>query len=171
MEDYYTDENGEIIYKLYNNSKQKIYVKEKKSLENYRESTKIYEFEINTNDYKKIEILNEEKKGKIRIVKKSKEYNEITKIDENMPLSDVSFYIYDQNMNVVDELTTDEKGVVCTDDIPLGKYYIKEYKTKEGYKVLDELVEVNIGKDNEVVLVEILNDNIDINNTLPVTGI
>lgn len=170
-EDYYTDENGEIIYKLYNNSKQKIYVKEKKSLENYRESTKIYEFEINTNDYKKIEILNEEKKGKIRIVKKSKEYNEITKIDENMPLSDVSFYIYDQNMNVVDELTTDEKGVVCTDDIPLGKYYIKEYKTKEGYKVLDELVEVNIGKDNEVVLVEILNDNIDINNTLPVTGI
>lgn len=169
-EDYFTDEEGKITYKLYNNSKQKIYIKEKNNLENYKENNKIYEIEISPNDYKEIEIFNEKKKGKIKVVKKTKEYNEITKIDENMPLSDVSFYIYDQNMNIVDMLETDEKGIACTKDIPLGKYYIKEYKTKDGYKLLDELIEVNIGKDNEIVLVDILNENIDINNTLPITG-
>lgn len=169
-EDYFTDEEGKITYKLYNNSKQKIYIKEKNNLENYKENNKIYEIEISPNDYKEIEIFNEKKKGKIKVVKKTKEYNEITKIDENMPLSDVSFYIYDQNMNIVDNLETDEKGIACTKDIPLGKYYIKEYKTKDGYKLLDELIEVNIGKDNEIVLVDILNENIDINNTLPITG-
>ena len=169
-EDYFTDEEGKITYKLYNNSKQKIYIKEKNNLENYKENNKIYEIEISPNDYKEIEIFNEKKKGKIKVVKKTKEYNEITKIDENMPLSDVSFYIYDQNMNIVDNLETDEKGIACTKDIPLGKYYIKEYKTNDGYKLLDELIEVNIGKDNEIVLVDILNENIDINNTLPITG-
>ena len=169
-EDYFTDEEGKITYKLYNNSKQKIYIKEKNNLENYKENNKIYEIEISPNDYKEIEIFNEKKKGKIKVVKKTKEYNEITKIDENMPLSNVSFYIYDQNMNIVDMLETDEKGIACTKDIPLGKYYIKEYKTKDGYKLLDELIEVNIGKDNEIVLVDILNENIDINNTLPITG-
>ena len=169
-EDFFTDKDGKIIYKLYNNEKQKIYIKEKNNIKDYKENNKIYEIEINPNDYKEIEILNEKKKGKIKVVKKTKEYNEITKIDENMPLSNVSFYIYDQYMNIVDMLETDEKGIACTKDIPLGKYYIKEYKTKDGYKLLDELIEVNIGKDNEIVLVDILNENIDINNTLPITG-
>lgn len=168
--DYYTDDKGEIRFNIYNNSQGKIFIKEKKALENYRIDEKIYDVEVKPNVDRKIEFFNEKKKGKIKIVKKTKEYNEITKIDENMPLSNVSFYIYNQNMNIVDELHTDEKGIAYTKDIPLGKYYIKEYETKDGYKVLDKMVEVNIEKDKEIVLVEILNENVDINNTLPVTG-
>ncbi len=168
--DYYTDNKGEIKLKIYNNSQSKIFVKEKETLENYRFDERVYDIEVKPNEDKKIEFFNEKKKGKIKVVKKTKEYNEITKIDENMPLENVSFHVYDENMNVIDELHTDENGIAYTNDIPLGKYYIKEYKTKDGYKLLDKIIEINIEKDNETVLVEILNENIDINNTLPITG-
>ena len=138
------------------------------TLDEYVLDENVYELKIENQS--RFELYNQKKQGTITILKKTKEYNQITDIDENMPLSDVSFYIYDVNMNLVDDVTTDENGYTKTKKLPIGTYYIKEYKTKTGYKILNELIKVKIVENDENVNVEILNENVDIPVKLPKTG-
>lgn len=160
-----TDAEGKIYLNLYNSNK--IYVQEVETLKDYVIDRNNYELNLNN----KLEIFNEKKKGKITIIKKTKEYNELTNLEENTPLSNVSFYIYDEDMNIVDDITTDENGYISSKRLPVGKYYIKEYKTQDGYKLLDEFIEVEIVENDDNVNVEILNENVDIPPKLPKTGL
>lgn len=164
---YITDENGKIEFNIYDDTK-KVYVQELATLDEYVLDENVYELKIENQS--RFELYNQKKQGTITILKKTKEYNQITDIDENMPLSDVSFYIYDVNMNLVDDVTTDENGYTKTKKLPIGTYYIKEYKTKTGYKILNELIKVKIVENDENVNVEILNENVDIPVKLPKTG-
>ena len=71
---------------------------------------------------------------------------------------------------MVDNITTAENGKATTKLLESGKYYIEEYKTVDGYKLLDEKVMVEISFPGENVHLNILNDNIDIPKILPITG-
>lgn len=170
LAEHTTDKNGVIKFNIYNNNSTKIHINEIDTLNEYRLDKKVYEITLDRSSKIELELFNEKKKGEIKIVKKTKEYNEITNIKENMPLSNVSFYIYDKDMNLVDDITTDEYGLSKSKKLPLGTYYIKEYKTNSNYKLLDNIIEVEIVEDNETVNVEILNENIDIPRKLPETG-
>ena len=117
-----------------------------------------------------MQFYNEKKKGTIEIVKKTKEYNEYTKLPENSPLKDVCFDIYDENNNIVDTLKTDQYGYAKTKKLPIGKYYIKETITNEYYQIKTDKIEVEILEDDENVNVQILNDNVYIEKKLPITG-
>lgn len=168
--EYTTDKDGKIDLNIYNNESKKVYINEIAALPKYKIDNNIYEVKVDKNDNIELELYNEKKKGLIKIIKKTKEYNAITKIKENMPLGEVSFYIYDQNMNVMDDITTDEFGYATTKKLPIGKYYIKEYKTNLGYKLLEKIIEVEITEDEEIINIEILNENVDIPEKLPNTG-
>ena len=71
---------------------------------------------------------------------------------------------------MIDKLKTDEYGYAKSKALPLGKYYIKETQTNKHYKIMDKVIEVNIIKENDEVNVQILNDNVTIEEKLPVTG-
>ena len=163
-----TDKNGEIRIKIYDENISKLYAKELKTLEKYIIDNDIHELDIKNNS--NFKLYNEKKKGKIKIMKRTKEYNPLTDIEENMPLSNVSFYIYDSNMNIVDNITTDKHGCAVSKELPLGKYYIEEYKTNDGYKLLDKRIEVEIKEESQTVNIQILNENVDVPNELPKTG-
>lgn len=167
--EYITDENGKIEIELYDDVKE-IYITEIEVNSKYILDENTYKINIGDEKEKKIVLYNNLKKGKIKIIKKSKEYNEITSIDENMPLSDVSFKILDENNNVVSDITTNEKGECTSCDLPIGKYYIREYKTKDGYKLLDKDIEVEIKENDDIVLTQILNENVEIVKEMPITG-
>lgn len=168
--EYLTDKNGVIDFSLFYPSKEKIYIKELDTKDEYKLDSNVYEYIIEPNTSLNLEYFNEKKKGYIEIIKKSKEYNELTKLPENSPLKDVCFEILDENYNVVDKLKTDEYGYAKSEALPLGKYYIKETQTNKHYKIMDKVIEVNIIKENDEVNVQILNDNVTIEEKLPVTG-
>lgn len=168
--EYITNENGEINLKLFNTNDLKIKVKEIESLNNYKIDTNVYEYLVKPNSSLNIELYNEKKKGYIEIIKKTKSYNKWTKLPENYPLEDVCFNILDEEFNVVDSLKTNEYGYAISKKLPIGKYYIKETKTNDYYEIKSELIEIEILSDEDKVNVQILNDNVFIEEKLPVTG-
>ena len=170
IDEFVTNENGEFEVKLRNENNCVINIIEKQEREYYYKDNDIHRVEVNTRDNKQVLLTNEKKKGTIEIVKKTKEYNKLTGYSENTPLSNVSFYIYNEEGDLVDNITTAENGKATTKLLESGKYYIEEYKTVDGYKLLDEKVMVEISFPGENVHLNILNDNIDIPKILPITG-
>lgn len=167
---YTTDVNGEFVIHLKNNKECVINIKELVAQNGYVKDSSIHKVEVDINDLEKVSLTNEKQKGYIQINKKTKEYNELTTYSENTPLKDVSFYIYDISGKLIDDITTDKYGKAITKKLEVGKYYIQEYKTQSGYKLLEDKVEVEISENNETVQINILNENIDIPKKLPVTG-
>lgn len=103
---------------------------------------------------------NEKKKGKIKIVKTSKDDNVVTGETAGTPLEGVEFEIFDEKNNLIQTIKTDSKGIAISAKLPLGKYKVKETKTGEWY-VLDETYhEASIVENEEIVTMEIKNDSI-----------
>ena len=72
-------------------------------------------------------------------------------------LKGVEFELLDNNKNTIyTNLISDENGQVEIDNIKPGTYYIKETKTLDGYKLYDELIEVEVNF-NEKASVDITN--------------
>lgn len=121
-----TNKNGEIIFeKLY----QGTYVlKETKSNESYIKDD--VEYEIKTEYNKQIikEIKNVHKKGNLKIVKVDKDNNNIT-------LGGIEFDLIDLTGNKVEHLTTNADGEAYINNINIGKYVLKETKTKKEYGI------------------------------------
>lgn len=108
-------------------------------------------------------IINKEIKGNIIV----------NKIDQdNNPLSDVEFSIYDDTNNnqQIDEDEvevvkgiSDKEGVINFDDIKYGNYILKETKGKEGYIVNEENINFSINEDNyqEKQVFDVVNEKIN----------
>lgn len=165
-----TDENGKISLRVKYVDNVNIIIKETKNKEGYVLDEQEHTYSLNGLPVLNETIENEKEKGTIQIIKKTKEYNEITDIKENSPLKNVEFEILDSDMNIVQKLITDEYGYCETTKIPVGNYYIKETKTNPNYKLLDELIQVEIKENEDKILVQILNDNVTTLKELPVTG-
>jgi TQXA domain-containing protein len=168
--EYTTNENGNLTITLNNTDVKEINIKEIETKKGYKLEEEVYNIKVLPNDDVNLNIYNEKQKGTIEVIKKTKEYNEYTKLPENTPLMNVEFQILDEENNVVDSVITNEFGIAKTIKLPLGKYYIKEIKTNEYYNLSEELIEIQIDEDEENVKVTILNDNIFKEEKLPVTG-
>lgn len=71
----------------------------------------------------------------------------IKKTDENNKgLQGVKFNLYNSRGDLVGEFTTDEKGEIHFTNLPYDKYYVKEFSTKPGYILDNEVRVVMIGK-------------------------
>ena len=55
---------------------------------------------------------------------------------------------------------TDEFGLIEIDDLPLGKYYIKEKESAMGYENKFETIYFEIKEDSEVIKLSLTNDYI-----------
>lgn len=87
------------------------------------------------------------KKGSIKIIK-------IDKNDSKIKLENVKFQILDESDNVIQEGRTDQNGEIVFEDILIGKYFINEVETKEGYMIHERKIEVNLedGKMEEIIV-------------------
>lgn len=168
--EYITDENGKITFDVYNVDNINLFLKELETKDGYKLDNNVYSINIVPTQDNNLELYNERQKGTIEIIKKSKEYNKLTNLPENSPLKNVEFQILDKDYKVVDNLVTDEFGYAKTKKLPIGKYYIKETKTLEYYDINNELIEVEILKDGDNISTQILNENLFIEEKLPVTG-
>ena len=70
-------------------------------------------------------------------------------------LQGATYGIYDLSDNLIQTITTDENGYAKSDYLPrFEKYYIKEIKASEGYKLSDEKIYFESTKDDLLVYVK-----------------
>ena len=167
LEEITTDEKGEAITQKYSLKQyEEIYLKEIETDSNYVLNDEITEVKLEANRVKNIQIENEKIKGKIKIIKTSKDDNIITGQKAGSLLEGVKFEIYNSKNKLVEKLTTDKNGVAISKDLEKGDYKIKEIETNKYYYLNEKNINVTIEKDKEVVSVSITNEsqnpNIDI---------
>jgi len=144
-----TDSDG--IVKLDNLELGKYYIKEiASSLGNMVDDCK-YLFEIKKdNTSVLLELKNILPKGKLEFIK--------TDLDNGEAISGTLMEIYSLSSdNVVYRGYTDEAGKIIIDDLPLGKYYIKEVMSASGYENNNQVVNFEILENNDVVRIGFTN--------------
>lgn len=106
------------------------------------------EYLINVQDKEIIEFIakNEYKKGNIKITK-------VDKDDNNIVLNDVEFDLIDSDNNIVRKIKTDSKGEAYISNIKIGKYILRETKTKNEYCLCeDKEIEVGWNKTSNILI-------------------
>ena len=92
-------------------------------------------------------------KNVTKVIIKKQEYG------TDKALSGVKFNLLDKNNNlIIEDLETDENGLITVENVIPGTYYLKETETLEGYNLYTDLIEVKIGLNEEMQIV--------VNNTL-----
>ena len=76
---------------------------------------------------------------------------------EGKRLCGAKFVLCDECGNEIACAVTDESGELLFENLPCGKYILKEVCAPEGYEKSDECVEVAIGGDQMHRLVEFVN--------------
>lgn len=145
LETLETNENGECVSKDYPSVDTKYYLKEKETLEEYRANEEIIEVELITDKTVELEIENEKKKGSFKIIK--------TNLDEKeVKLSKVKFELYDEEMNLLETLETDENGECISKNYPSinTKYYLKEIEAPEEYNIMEKMLEIELLTDETI---------------------
>lgn len=107
------------------------------------------EYLINVQDKEIIEFIarNEYKKGNIKITKVDKDNNDV-------PLDNVEFDLIDcSNNDVVRKIKTDSNGEAYIPNIKIGKYILKETKTKDEYCLCeDKEVKINWNETSNILI-------------------
>ena len=175
---YITEELGNVYFDLYDNNNHfiktiitdshgyamvdglkigKYYLVEKTPFDDYIEMGKIgIEFK-QYDQYEKIvnhslTVTNVLKKGKLEFRKKD--------LDTNVGIPNTTIGIYNEKNELLLTKKTDNYGRVIVNNLPVGKYYIKELEANYSYQKTDEVVEFQIIKNGETVRKEMTNRKI-----------
>ena len=160
LETIVTDANGEATTSKYAlKDYQNLYLKEVETGEKYVLNSNIEKIELEENKIKNIVFKNKKIKGKIKIIKTSKDNNKITGERAGSPLKNVKFKIYDKNNKYIETITTDKDGIAISSDLEKGEYKIKETETNKYYYLNKNEFLTEITKDGEIVNVAIQNES------------
>ena len=138
---YYTDANGEITI---NNLRTGNYSLIEKNTNKWYNVSENIQIEVKANATTEVIVENELKKGMAKIQKVDSE-------DNSIKISGVKFEIFDQNMNKLEEITTNSEGIAYTSKYAVRDYqklYIKEKETNSAYKLDTQLHEVTLKENN-----------------------
>lgn len=122
--------------------------------EGYVGDTTRYKITVNLNAVTEVRVTNdpipvEEPIGTLYISK--------TDYDTGEYLSGVEFTVYDENQNFVTSGTTDANGKLRIEELPLGSYYYRETKAKDGYIANDYYYSFELTYDGQLVSVAVRN--------------
>ena len=112
---------------------------------NYKENNEEYLIVLEKN--KKFTIYNTLKKGDLKITK----IDSITK-DK---LSNIRLNILNSDDELIYNNITSKTGLMKLNNLPLGKYYIKEIETIEGYLLNEEIVNFEVKENDELINLEL----------------
>lgn len=145
-----TDKSG--IATLSNIAPQIVTIKEISVPEPYVLSDEEKQVELKWKETSKVTFENERKKGNLKILKVDADNNEIV-------LENVEFELLDSNGKVVKTLITNEKGEAYANNLEIGKYTLRETKTKENYVLSEDEIKVEV-KYGQVETLQLENEKI-----------
>ncbi len=144
--------NGEAISAYYPVYNTKYYIKELETNEKYELNQDIITIMLKENEITTIKFENELKKGNLHLVKLDKDTKE--------PIEGIEFELYDFKSNLIGTYTTDKNGKIFVENLkPQIDYYLKEIKTKEEYKLSEEIVYFDVNC-NQTTKLEVTNEKI-----------
>lgn len=138
---YYTDANGEIKIDNLRTGSYSLIERNTNKWYNVSENKQI---EVKPNATTEVVVENELKKGNVKIEKVDSE-------DNSIKISNVKFEIFDQNMNKLEEIVTDDNGIAYTSKYAVRDYqklYIKEKEANKAYKLDTKTYEVSLKEKN-----------------------
>ena len=154
--EYTTDQNGSIPFN--SNLKDGRYkIKEIKAPDGYVLDQTVHTVTVKEGTTTELRVENEPIRGKIQIIKKSADYNDVTKLKKGALLKDAVFEIFDKSNAVVDRITTDSRGVATSKDLPVGVYGVREITAPKHYILDDEPFYAEIKVAGDLVKFEVLN--------------
>ena len=149
---YTTDQNGEINVENLPVGEYKVIEKESNKWYNLADEIKI---KVDFNKTAETTIVNELKKGQIKVIKVDKENNEVK-------LRGVKFEVQDKDGKVLETLKTDKNGEAITSKYAIKDYenlYLKEVETNEKYVLNDKITKVKL-EENKIKNVVFENEKI-----------
>ena len=149
---YTTDKNGEINVENLPVGEYKVIEKESNKWYNLADEIKI---KVDFNKTAETTIVNELKKGQIKVIKVDKENNEVK-------LKGVKFEVQDKDGKVLETLKTDKNGEAITSKYAIKDYenlYLKEVETNEKYVLNDKITKVKL-EENKIKNVVFENEKI-----------
>lgn len=130
-------------------------VKETKAPKYYTLSDEVKKVVIDSDKVYEITIENtREQDGRLRITKVN---------NQQHLLEGAEFTLFDLEGNSIQIAISDKQGVALFENIPHGKYTLKETKAPKGYKINEEVAEVEIVSNEEITLT-IINQKKSTNN-------
>ncbi len=153
------DSKGNLVKKLVTNSKGEAYV------ENLEIGNYVLKEVKNQNGYDLAEDRNIEIKWqqtRVETIENQKQKGQIAvyKIDQDnkaYKLEGVVFEVLDSNKKIVETLVTNKEGYAITSKLPVGTYYLKEIRTKHSYFLKQQLIQVEI-KREEISTLQVENE-------------
>lgn len=160
LETIKTDKNGEAITSKYAiKDYESLYLKEIETNEKYVLDEKVKKIKLEENKIKNVFFENEKIKGKIKIIKKSKDYNKMNKKKAGSPIEGVRFQILDSDNKFVETITTDKNGEAFSSDLEKGEYIVKEVETDKNYILNSEMRKAEIKENKQIVEINFTNDS------------
>ena len=173
------DEQGIVVDTLITDKEGKAYskklpigeytIEEIQTKANYILQEEVYTILVEENKISNLQIENKKIKGRIQILKISKEDNERNGKKAGEPIGNVKFTIYNEEKNLVGTIETNEEGKACSNWLDKGKYYIKETETDEDYILTEEVFEIEIIENNQLISLIVENESKELEK-LPRTG-
>lgn len=80
--------------------------------------------------------------------------------DKETPIQNVKFEISNEKGEVLQTITTNERGLAGVKDLPLGTYYYKEIEAPENVKMDTEKHQFTLSEDDQVLIVDVVNEKI-----------
>ncbi len=167
-----SNSNGEIILKI--DEPGEYIAIEKKAPNGYLISEEAYQFSVDIGispKDKEINICNDIIKGKIEILKISKDYNKYLDIKAGTALEGAKYLIEDSNGRAVGIYTTDSNGKILTDKLPYGEYKIYEIESPKYYNVNKEPKTIFINESERTYSVTFENETSKVDLNIEKTGI
>ena len=167
--EFTTDKDGKIeLYRKLTAGKYTL--KEIKAPDGYVLPEEPLEIELKSGETLELEIPNKPMRGKIQITKKAANDNPITKAKAGALLEGARFEIYNDKLELVDTITTDEKGVAISKELPMGTYGIQEVKAPEYYLLDGKVFYAELKLDGDLVRFEVQNQSVDVDVTIEKRG-
>ena len=141
----------------------KYLLKEVKAAPNYVLDDIPKTIEVKSGETTEIIVENQPVMGKIQIVKKSAEYNDVSKLPAGSFLEGAVFEIFNSRNEVVDRITTDKRGIANSKDLPAGEVFgIREITAPDFYLINPQLLYAEVKKPDDLIRFEILDANEEI---------
>lgn len=187
-EEFQVDKNGIFITPIALSPGEYIIEEVKESMDGYLYNNEKIKFKIDASTnfikednevYLEIPFYNQRVKGTINIVKYGEEltYKDNIYNYKEIPLEKVTFHLYAREDiyengqliysqdDLVKELITGAEGTISEENLPLGKYYLKEINTSNNH-ILDETIyAIDLSYEDEET--SIITQNLKIKNYLP----
>lgn len=97
--------------------------------------------------------------AQIQITKKSADDNAINGLPAGTLLEGAVFEVYDKANNVVDTITTNERGIASSKPLPLGRYTVREVKAPNYYGINPNTFTADLEFEGQIVRFDVLDES------------